>query len=98
MCFRRALTGLPVLALVASDRHQLWQRMKYKGRSPELRPSSASTLPASIAENLIYYALPCSLDAGFHLHLRVMRTLHALPSLIWCAETGAWIARESLAI
>jgi len=29
---------LPVLALVASDRHQFWQRMKYKGRNPELRP------------------------------------------------------------
>jgi hypothetical protein len=38
ICPRRALTGLPVLALLVSDRHRLWQKMKYKGRSPELRP------------------------------------------------------------
>jgi hypothetical protein len=33
-----ALTGVPWRALVASDRHRFWKRMKYKGRSSELRP------------------------------------------------------------
>ena len=44
------------------------------------------------------YALPCSLYAGFHMRLLLIRTLHTLPCLIQRASTGAWVSRVSLTI
>ena len=58
-------------------------------RSAEVRPHPS---------RLTRHTLPCSLYAGFHMRLLLIRTLHTLPCLIQRASTGAWVSRVSLTI
>jgi hypothetical protein len=50
------------------------------------RQAHFSGLPPS---RLMYHALPCSLYAGFHLHLPIIGTLHNLPPVECQTHRGA---------
>src|SRR5215510_9700078 len=53
-----------------------------KRAQPRAAPCSAITLPVSIAENLIYHALLCSLVQGAHHKGRILACYSLPPSMV----------------